>query len=768
MSNELDMMILKVLVSHKKHALDFANEYDTKLFSSEVWNFANLAVNYTRTYKELPTKRVMIEKLSKGNNEKLIEYINKIWTLLDNINYDIKEYKHDLDKIKKRYAEKQIAEVSSTLAKQESGNMDITKSVKEMQKVLQTIKSLNQVKAYDRKTLKEAVPIFREEYNAKMENPEFDRGVRTGYSYFDNVTDGLRPGELVLIGGESGAGKALPLETEIPTPHGMKLMRDIKAGDDIFGIDGKSYKVLAEGDVINSPGWKFTFDDGSTIISHENHEWFTLSLSESKSSKKPQSGSVKTTSEIHNSLFLSNGKANHYIPISNCLEFDYKDLPIDPYVLGCWLGNATSSKYGCDISRITKHNKNLKKLNLLKNKHIPTSYLFSSKKQRLDLLKGLIDSNAIVDKKGTISLSNTNKNIIDGISTLIKSLGEKCTVTEGLTKLHGKTTNPKWTVRFNTSFKKSCLDRKNNLQKNIKQYRSIVKSEKIENFDMKCIQVSSPDNLYLATNNFIPTHNSMLLMNMAIQLWMQSNTIEMTDYFGAGQDVLYFSLEMPFKPCLNRVLSRLSCNKSKLIRSAKLNAEEAVKLKKALKFINNYPHQFEIVDVPRGATMESLELIYEEAKVNYDPKFIVIDYMGLMDYEGQEMEDWLKLGKIAEKIHEFARVHNCTVLSAVQLNRSKGGKDPDDKIGLHRIGRSALILQNANIALQIETRANEKSCPDMYYHIIKNRDGELGKGNLIKNLAYGTLIDNKLNENKDSDESKDPDDISEKTNMLDI
>lgn len=467
--NELDLAVLKSIITNKKHGLDFANEQDPKIFSSEVWNFANLVVGYIRTYKELPTLRVITEKLSKGNNEKLIEVVTNVWTQLDKVQINDKEYKHDLEKIKRRFAEKRLLEARSGLSKLDSGPIDIDKSVIELQRAIQDIKALNQVRSYERKTLKEAVPIFREEYNAKLENPSFDSGIMTGYSYLDHVTDGTRPGELILIGGESGGGK------------------------------------------------------------------------------------------------------------------------------------------------------------------------------------------------------------------------------------------------------------------------------------------------------------SMLLMNMAIQMWMQGNTLETMDNFGPGQNVLYFSLEMPFKPCLNRVLGRLSVNPTKLIRSAKLNNFEADKLKKALKFIQRYPYNFEIVDIPRGATMESLELLYEEAKVLYDPKIIVIDYLGLMDYDarGADMEDWLKLGKIAEKIHEFARVHNCTVLSAVQLNRTKGAKE-EDKIGLHRIGRSALIMQNANIAIQIETRPNEKNHPDMFYHIIKNRDGELGKGRLIKNLACGTLIDDKVEEDPTTFEMRDPDDISERIELLDI
>jgi hypothetical protein len=74
----------------------------------------------------------------------------------------------------------------------------------------------------------------------------------------------------------------------------------------------------------------------------------------------------------------------------------------------------------------------------------------------------------------------------------------------------------------------------------------------------------------------------------------------------------------------------------------------------------------------------------------------------------------------------------------------KPTKETDEKIGMHRIGRSALIVTNANIAVQIHTRQNEIQYPDMEYFIIKNREGQLGRGSLIKQLDCGTLIDNQL------------------------
>lgn len=465
--NDLDLSVLKTIVTNKKHALDFVNECDDKLFDTSVWNFATIVVNYIRTYKELPTLRVLEERLAK--NASLLDTVKRVWNQVDQFQYDDKDYKFDLEKLKKRYAEKQVITLRDNLIKVESGGMDISRVMGEIQKTTQNIKALSQVKTFERRTLRDAVPLFREEYNAKLKDPAFDRGIMTGYSFIDQVTDGFRPGELIMIGGESGGGK------------------------------------------------------------------------------------------------------------------------------------------------------------------------------------------------------------------------------------------------------------------------------------------------------------SMLLMNMALQIWLQKNTIDM-DTFGPGYNILYFSLEMPFKPCLNRVLARLSNNPSKLIRNAKLNPFEAEKLKKALKFVQRYPYQFEIIDIPRGATMETIELLYEEALAFYRPDVVVIDYLGLMDYEGEELEDWLKLGKISEKAHEFARVHHNVVLSALQLNRPKGTKE-EDKIGLHRIGRSSLIMNNGNIGIQIETRHNEKSYPDMLYHIIKNRDGELGKGRLLKNLSCGTLIDD-ATKPADEDDTvfpmRDPDDISEKIELLDI
>lgn len=206
---ELDLIILKTLISNKKNALDFANECDTKLFSPELWTAANIVVGYVKTYKEIPTLRVITEKLAKGNNEKLVDYIKTVWEKLDTIEYDNKEYKHDLEKMKRRFAERQISEIKTKLSKIDIGTMDLGKTVTDIQKTVKSIISINSSKAYEAKNVKDYLPTFVEQFKAKKENPNFDPGLMTGYSFFDFATNGIKPADLILIAGESGFGKSL-------------------------------------------------------------------------------------------------------------------------------------------------------------------------------------------------------------------------------------------------------------------------------------------------------------------------------------------------------------------------------------------------------------------------------------------------------------------------------------------------------------------------------------------------------------------------------
>lgn len=237
---------------------------------------------------------------------------------------------------------------------------------------------------------------------------------------------------------------------------------------------------------------------------------------------------------------------------------------------------------------------------------------------------------------------------------------------------------------------------------------------------------------------------SILMNNMAKQIWMQENTIETPkDQFKKGYNVTYFSLEMPHEDCFRRTMACLADVPAYGLRDAKLSRNEALAVKRAGQFIKNYPHEFDIIDVPRGFSVEQLELTFEDIKNNYVPDVIFIDYLGLME-DANEGEDWLALGKLAGRVHEFGRAHGIPVVTAVQLNRIDPAhrKTESKAVGLHRIGRSSLIATHATTIIQIETRIDEESHDDFIYHIIKNRHGESNKSHSIyKNFSRCAIID---------------------------
>lgn len=207
--DQLDLTILKGLITDKKQALDFVQECDDKLFLPETWNFSSKIINYIKFYKELPTLRVLIEKLGKSVNEKQLENIKAVWEATEKIVYNDKEFKHDVEKLKNRFAEKQLINIKENLVKLAPGTIDVNRAISDMQKTIQNIQNLDQYKVYESKNIKDYLPEFVEKFNAKKENPELDRGIMTGYSFLDYSTNGAKPADFILIAGESGFGKSL-------------------------------------------------------------------------------------------------------------------------------------------------------------------------------------------------------------------------------------------------------------------------------------------------------------------------------------------------------------------------------------------------------------------------------------------------------------------------------------------------------------------------------------------------------------------------------
>jgi replicative DNA helicase len=173
-------------------------------------------------------------------------------------------------------------------------------------------------------------------------------GVPTGFADLDRLLNGLHPGQLVIVAGRPGLGKALALDTPLPTPDGWTTMGDVRIGDRLLGADGRTTTVIALSDImIDRPCYEVEFSDGSVIVADGSHRWLTHTRASRRGTGHP---AVRTTEQILATLRTETAdrRANHSVALTRALELPDVDLPVAPYTFGVWLGDGHS-----DAARFT-------------------------------------------------------------------------------------------------------------------------------------------------------------------------------------------------------------------------------------------------------------------------------------------------------------------------------------------------------------------------------------------------------------------------------
>lgn len=383
-------------------------------------------------------------------------------------------------------------------------------------------------------------------------------------------SDGYRRFRIAYIEMGKGNGKALAVDTPIPTPSGWKMMGDLRPLDALFDENGRICRVLATSEVMhNRPCYEVKFDDGETIIADENHLWKTEMRSISTTWKRysPKGikrghlpewrNAVRTTKDICETLTYKNGKyqsANHSINLAFPLECHAGRFPIAPYILGAWLGDGDSdcaritigdsdvelvsilNSHGGNLVRQNNHQNNthrysiqnglqvsLREFGLLNNKHIPSEYLRGSVEQRIDLMRGLMDTDGYISDNGQCEFCSINNKLAKDFMELAVSLGIKCTLNTGRATIKGRHISDKYRVMFQApEFKVFNLTRKRARQyqrhdrRKLSADRRIVSCRRVDSVPVMCIQVDSKSNLFLAGRGMVPTHNSPLLAGIGL------------------------------------------------------------------------------------------------------------------------------------------------------------------------------------------------------------------------------------------------------------
>lgn len=364
------------------------------------------------------------------------------------------------------------------------------------------------------------------------------------YPFQKNILKNLQHNRFNVILASRQSGKALSIDTPIlKTNNTWSTMGDIKVGDEIYDSKGKKTTVTFATDVMyDHTCFEITFDHGEKIIADSNHLW-TVEVSQKEKTVTTQE-LFKIIDKIH-----EKGSSIRIKLIPN-IEGEKINVPVDPYILGVWLGDGSSAdgrittnkndftelskiieqKYKISELREDKRNNNsgsfnvyklltdLKKLNLRNNKHIPKEYLFSSIEQRVELLQGLMDTDGYCDKDGSCEFYQKNKSMINDVRFLLSSLGIKSRINSKI--INGETyyTIPFTTKKYNVFKLTRKLERQRRSHGHpINNHFYIKKIIPTQSVPVKCIQVNSDNHLFLCGTTLIPTHNSTTIS--AYVLW---------------------------------------------------------------------------------------------------------------------------------------------------------------------------------------------------------------------------------------------------------
>jgi phage terminase large subunit GpA-like protein len=368
--------------------------------------------------------------------------------------------------------------------------------------------------------------------------------------------------------------KALDIATPIATPSGWTFIGELEPGDMVFDEQGNPTPVI---DVtpffFDRDCFEVGFSDGSKIIADAEHVWSVDEWKVVKSggrAKQTNVRSLKSTVEIANSIRMGN-RSRYSVPVAGFLNTETRTLPIDPYVFGAWLGDGMSHRAWVvagkrDIEEMRQHIESrghrvdvkmmdrcgllvidkvkalrlangrispaqsgltaeLKKLGLLGRsseslKRIPEMYLRAGIHQRIDLLRGLMDTDGHARiRGGWCVFVTTSEQIRNGAKELMHSLGLKVAEERvtGICHFRGEKIKSKPVYRLSfrapTWFSPFKLRRKHNriiaskAETTRSTRRRIVSVTRVKSVPVRCIAVKSQSHLFLAGAAMIPTHN---------------------------------------------------------------------------------------------------------------------------------------------------------------------------------------------------------------------------------------------------------------------
>jgi replicative DNA helicase len=566
------------------------------------------------------------------------------------------------------------------------------------------------------------VPEMHNSFNDFAKNIKFNK-IYTGIKELDDrilLTTSMAVG---ILGSPGCHAKGTRI---IMSDGSLKNVEDVKVGDFLMGPDSKPREVLKT-IVDREEMVKINPHRSESFIVNKNH---ILHLEPSKQKNKksipcPLHITVDTVikaKEEYKSQVIAGYKLK-----KTGIELEEKELPLDPYFLGLWLGDGTASKpeitnmdpeiekYLIEYTRNNGYDlqiydrvssgkartfsikkgmlNKLRELNLLNNKHIPDIFLKGSKEQRLQLLAGLIDTDGYYDKLSfKYSITQKNKNLAKQIQFLARSIGYHCSLTEKIGRCYYKGVRKEGiyqTLYISGNIRLPVLIKRKQINTDIRTTTDHTKYgytyEKLGIDDYYGFTISG-DHLYL-TEDFFIHHNSgktSILLNL-LQFSSQNDI-----------PVMFFSLDM----AQNMVFAKLISRETGISFENVIDAFEkndpvidqwAEILGKQYKNVGFYFRS--------GTSVEDIrrEILKHQQKIGQRVKMIAIDYFELLvsNYGSDALAN---SSMVSNKIKDLTTDLDICTITLVQPPKSAG--DPSSPLtSMRQVKGASTLEQNFRVIL---------------------------------------------------------------------
>lgn len=539
-----------------------------------------------------------------------------------------------------------------------------------------------------------------------------------GLHEIDNHLVDFDSKEVTYVAGRPGTGKEQPLTAKILTPTGWVQNGELQVGDLVIGEDGNSYPVVGIYPQGVKDEYLVKFSDNTEVACGIEHLWVTKSRRERKSTRNHRTGTtirqynsrpftVKTTEEIMHSVRVTTVKdhrLNHSVPYVKPVEFHEQELLIEPYTLGIFLGDGSSSSgrhanpgvttADQEVIEFLSHNYAGKVIPSRGNrcggfrfhaasgfpaalsslglaglrsweKHIPQQYLYASIEQRVALLQGLLDSDGYSSVGASIEYSTTAPGLRDGVMELTRGLGGRATVSSRIGHYikDGKKIVTRENYRVKLSFPPGVVPFR--LQRHLNRFKprnrlpdkyitGVVKTGR--QVEMQCIMIDSPTHLYV-TDGYNVTHNTAALL--------QSVRINLEH----GKRVGFLSMEMSRTKVLNRLLAAtLRVSGTDLLRMSPEVFNSDPTRPEALDKLVSAPL---IIDDTGPFTSDTVPKKIRQLVYNHGCDVVYVDYIGLIGAAGELMKAQrnMQLTQISSDLKSLATELDIPICAAAQLNR---------------------------------------------------------------------------------------------------